>query len=281
MASEVPERIHDCERTEDAAPLMLELACFAPCRKRVCFRRFDRRKLKTATRAALNSHARERALLLFLCILLSGCRSRQSVPGPSIEFTRVPPAAEGGPDKLDVIEGRVTGARPGQRIVLFALSGMWWVQPLAEKPFTAIQRDSTWRSSTHLGAAYAALLVDAGYRPSLTVNSLPEKGGPVLAVTTVRGATPRSPLKTIQFSGYQWEMLQNVADAGGSTKFYDKGNVWTDNRGFLHLRVTKQHDQWLRAEVKLSPSLGYGSYRFVVRDVSHLEPAAVFRPVHI
>ena len=31
----------------------------------------------------------------------------------------------------------------------------------------------------------------------------------------------------------------------------------------------------MSAEVKLSRSLGYGSYRFVVRDVSHLEPAAV------
>ena len=35
-------------------------------------------------------------------------------------------------------------------------------------------------------------------------------------------------------------------------------------------------DHWVSAEVKLSRSLGYGSYRFVVRDVSHLEPAAVF-----
>ena len=32
----------------------------------------------------------------------------------------------------------------------------------------------------------------------------------------------------------------------------------------------------MSAEVGLSRSLGYGSYRFVVRDVSQLEPAAVF-----
>ena len=32
----------------------------------------------------------------------------------------------------------------------------------------------------------------------------------------------------------------------------------------------------MSAEVKLSRSLGYGSYRFVVQDVAHLEPAAVF-----
>jgi hypothetical protein len=32
----------------------------------------------------------------------------------------------------------------------------------------------------------------------------------------------------------------------------------------------------MSAEVKLSRSLGYGSYRFVVQDIARLEPAAVF-----
>src|SRR5438874_413165 len=90
----------------------------------------------------LNSLAQNKALL-FVCILLGGCRSRQGDPKPSIEFTQLPPAGQGSPDLLHTIEGRVTGARPGQRIVLFARSGVWWVQPLADRPFTAIQPDST------------------------------------------------------------------------------------------------------------------------------------------
>lgn len=195
---------------------------------------------------------------------------------PSIEFSRIPPAGDGSPDTLEPIEGRVRGGRPGQRIVVFALSGAWWVQPFLEQPFTTIQSDSTWKSSTHPGVAYAALLVDAGYRPPLTVNALPEKGGPVLAVNSVRGTAPSSPPETIQFSGYQWEVRQNTGVAEGSTNFYEPRNAWTDKSGYLHLRVTKEHDDWASAQVKLSRSLGYGSYRFVVRDISHLEPAAVF-----
>lgn len=35
----------------------------------------------------------------------------------TIEFSRVPPADKGGPDVMDVIEGRVRGAKPGQQIV--------------------------------------------------------------------------------------------------------------------------------------------------------------------
>lgn len=49
-------------------------------------------------------------------LLISACSARR----PTIEFTRVPPADKGGPDVLDVIEGRVKGAKPGQKIVVFA-----------------------------------------------------------------------------------------------------------------------------------------------------------------
>ena len=51
-------------------------------------------------------------------LVLSGCTGRQDTPDSAVEITRIPPADKGGPDTLDVIEGRVGGARPGQRIVL-------------------------------------------------------------------------------------------------------------------------------------------------------------------
>ena len=44
----------------------------------------------------------------------------------------------------------------------------------------------------------------------------------------------------------------------------------------MHLRIAKTADDWTCAEVSLTRSLGYGTYRFVVRDTSQLEPAAVF-----
>src|SRR5215213_10752124 len=57
-------------------------------------------------------------LLLALSILLSGCRPQTATAGRSIEFSKIPQAGEGGPDRINTLEGRVIGARPGQQVVL-------------------------------------------------------------------------------------------------------------------------------------------------------------------
>jgi hypothetical protein len=250
------------------------MANFSPWRRRRCCGRLNGCDLGFQAPAVLNRSA-GLSVLCFLCfLLLDGCQ--HGISKPSIEFTRLPPAGQGSPDLLDAIEGRVTGARPGQRIVLFARSGVWWVQPLAEQPFTEIQPDSTWKNSTHPGSAYAALLVDPGYSPALTVNDLPQTGGAVRAVATVEGSVLAQPThKTLRFSGYDWEIRETVGKPQGSSNLYDPANAWVDNRGLLHLRIAKTGIGWTSAEVNLSRSLGYGSYRFVVHDISHLEPAVV------
>jgi hypothetical protein len=227
------------------------------------------------SRSAPGDLTRREAILVGIGAVMNGC-SPKAVE-PSIEFTTLPPTGEGSAAKLDIIEGRVRGAQRGQQIVLLARSGVWWVQPFEADPLTAIQPDWTWKNSTHPGMGYAALLVSAGYRPPPTMRVLPQKGGPILAVATADARILARPaVKTLHFSGYEWKIRQTASDPGGSKNMYDPTNSWTDERGFLHLRIAGQPDQWTSAEVSLTHSLGYGSYRVVVRDVSHLEPAAVF-----
>jgi hypothetical protein len=211
---------------------------------------------------------------MVICILMSACRSSGEANRPSIEFSKLPPLAEGGPDKLDTIEGRVNGARPGQRIVLFARGGIWWVQPFVDNQFTKIQPDSTWKSPTHLGTEYAALLVDPEYVPPATMDALPTVGRGVIAIAVTKGEDPAKP-RTIQFSGYEWKVRDTSSNRGGATNHYDPANAWADEDGFLHLRIAGEPGKWTCAEVSLTRSLGYGSYIFVVRDTWRLEPAAV------
>ena len=116
-----------------------------------------------------------------------GCGRLASRQAPTIAFSRIPPADQGGPLGIDVIEGRVSGASPGQKIVLYARSGPWWVQPYADQPLTDIQPDGTWHSSTHLGTYYAALLVDPTFKPPASTDLIPSVGSGVEAVAMTRG----------------------------------------------------------------------------------------------
>jgi hypothetical protein len=226
---------------------------------------------------SLHSSQKSAALAL-LIIFLNGCGSARSDFSRSIEFSRVPRSGEGGTESQAFIEGRVDGARAGEQIVLFAKSGagIWWVQPFAAQPFTAIRSDLQWRNSTHLGMEYAALLVAPGYHPPETTQNLPPKGGPVIAVATTKGeASQRPASRTLNFSGYEWEIRGVPSNRGGATNTYDPANAWTDTNGWLHLRIARGLGEWTCAEITLTRSLGYGSYVFDVRDVSQLDPAAV------
>lgn len=119
------------------------------------------------------------------CNLLTGTRAT----APVVEFTSVPRAEAGNPNKVTTIEGRVRGAQPGQQIVLYAGDKTtWYVQPLADQPFTKIQSDSTWSNSTHPGAEYAALLVGPDFHPPPVTTVLPKEG--VLASAVTKGTPP-------------------------------------------------------------------------------------------
>jgi hypothetical protein len=210
--------------------------------------------------------------------MLSGCGTARPNAAPSVKFNRLPRSDDGGTDSRAIIEGRVEGAHAGQQIVIFAKSGtgLWWVQPFADQPFTDIRSDQQWQNFTHLGTEYAALLVEPEYHPPQTTERLPEKGGPVIAVATAKGEPSRLMVsRTLHFGGYEWEIRGVPSNRGGATNNYDPGNAWTDTDGRLHLRIARGLGEWTCAEVTLTRSLGYGSYSFDVRDVSAMEPAAV------
>jgi hypothetical protein len=210
-----------------------------------------------------------------VCFLLFGCRIGKAPAQPAIEFTRVPQTTDKGLERLDIIEGRAIGARPGQRIVLYAKNGAWWVQPLVSLPFTNLQPNSSWINSTHLGTDYAALLVEPGYRPPTTVAELPVIGNGVVAVASAKGYA-EVVSKTVSFSGYEWRIRNAPSSRGGGMNDYDPKNVWTDSNGAMHLKLTKVSGKWVCAEASLTRNLGYGTYSFVVRDTTQLKPAAVF-----
>jgi len=220
-----------------------------------------------------------RAVPLTLLLLLGSCARWSKTSAPTIVFARVPAADASGSDKMDTIEGRAPGARPGQQIVLYAKSEeLWWVQPFTGQPFTKLDDNLRWKNQVHLGTQYAALLIEPGYNPPETAESLPTQGNSIDAVAIVngQGAAPApTPPKTLHFGGYDWIVRSAASNRAGTKNSFDPANAWTDERGALHLRIARGQGKWTCAEVKLARSLGYGTYTFVVRDTSQLEPSAV------
>jgi hypothetical protein len=212
-------------------------------------------------------------LPITLGLLLAGCKTQVK---PTIAMTQVPTASTGGPSQMETISGTVGNAKTGDQVILYARSGVWWLQPLTDQPYTKIQADSTWKNLTHLGSEYAALLVEPDYKPASKAITLPTEGNGVLAVAVMKGGvTAADAAPGIQFSGYDWTVQTGMSDHGGQPYAYDSANAWTDIKGNLHLRMDYRNGRWACSEVSLQKSLGYGTYKFVVQDVTHLRPSAV------
>jgi len=246
-------------------------------RQGICLAKSPRCKKRTVLAAASRTLVEQTLIFFCFLTLLGGCRSSQDSAKPSVELTKIPPAAQGGRERVDTISGRVTGARSDQKIVVYARSGPWWVQPWPEQALIPIQADSTWTTPTHLGFEYGAMLVEPSYHPAPTMDIFPTTGGQIVAVSTVKGTGQVSlaPTVPLQFSGYDWKVRTIASDRGGMNNLYDGDNAWIDNRGAMHLRIKQKEDKWSCAEVVISRSLGYGTYIVTVRDTSKLEPAAV------
>ena len=224
------------------------------------------------------------SIVLAVCLALAGCQTSSTTSPPAVVFNKVPATSQvvhgqEVPDQTGMLEGYATGIRPGERIVVYSkIDGRWGLQPPSGQPFTNIESNGRWRTSTLLGIEYAALLVESTYNPPEQTESLPNVGAGIAAVSTVKGQGPApifpSP-KTVNFSGYEWTASTGPIFHAGSRNFFDPANAWVDNSGALHLRISGNPEKWSAAEVKLNGSLGYGTYRFQVEDTTHLEPSAV------
>jgi hypothetical protein len=86
--------------------------------------------------------------VLLVYLVLTGCHSSSEISAPTIAFSKVPATDQGSPFrtdtfeldyKTDIVEGRVTGARPGQRIVLYAKTdGRWGRVPATGYAFNIV-----------------------------------------------------------------------------------------------------------------------------------------------
>jgi hypothetical protein len=156
------------------------------------------------------------------------------------------------------------------KVVIYALTNQWYVQPYVDAPFTNIASDGSWTNTTNAWSMLVVLLVDpANYSPAATEITNPALDPNVLAWTIY----PPGAI-SVNFSGYTWG-IKTTGNVPGDQ--FDPGpNFWSNDPAVvsvetdgLHLKDTQINGMWRCGEVYLTQSLGYGTYK--VQISSHLD----------
>ncbi len=83
---------------------------------------------------------------------------------------------------------------------------------------------------------------------------------------------------TIEFSGQKWKIKESTKPVGPGENYFSrsKQNVWVDNAGKLHMKITLNQGIWKCAEIYTEKPVGYGTYVFYLSSrVDSLDPNAV------
>lgn len=109
--------------------------------------------------------------------------------------------------------------------------------------------------------------------PSLTT----EVAAPNSPASTETQTPPLRGERIIQFSGYEWTVRDQGSNLSGpGPNVWDGSNVWVDESGDLHLKLTHAEDGWHSAEVTMTQYLGFGMYQFqVIGSIDQLDPNVV------
>lgn len=175
----------------------------------------------------------------------------------------------------ELLEGKVYHLDPKEHLVAVYIEvyGTWWSKPYWGSECIEIQDDGTWTTRVCTGGSdpvattFAAFVlrkpcdVASGHPPSLGGQAeLPRE----LFDRAVTWATVERSLPHLAFSGYDW--LVKSGRWGPDNNYFSHlpQNVWVDGQGRLHLKLTRSQGVWRCAEVILTQSLGYGTYRFYI-----------------
>jgi hypothetical protein len=112
---------------------------------------------------------------------------------PTLRLTTIPTAsAAGDPRILERIEGVVEGVRAPEsyRIVIYAKTDRWYVQPDEREPLTHINPEGTFSNEVRLGLKYAVLLVKPAFNPPIMAEAIPAGSADIIVSKTYDGTKP-------------------------------------------------------------------------------------------
>ena len=98
----------------------------------------------------------------------------------------------------------------------------------------------------------------------------------LVAASQISHATDRK----IQFSDRWWTVRSSGSQTSGPGPNYwsnSTDNVWVDDNGYLHLKITHENGKWYCPEVITDGRFGLGAYQFwVIGAIDDFDPHVVF-----
>jgi hypothetical protein len=181
------------------------------------------------------------------------------------------------------LSGYACNVNSSDKIVVYALTNEWYVQPLVASPFVSIASDGSWSTPVNPWASLVALVVNqSSYTPAASEITNPALDPGVLVWTIYPSQTV-----TLPFSNYTWGI--KTTGASPSDQFDPGPNYWSSDPSVvtvqsdgLHLKINKIGGVWQSGEVYLTQSLGYGTYTVQVSsNLAQLDTNTIAAPLFI
>jgi hypothetical protein len=213
---------------------------------------------------------------IIACIIGAFVLSSAGAASPSIIITNLPAfGAQGN------LSGLVLNANPATNCLAVFIfvgndpvisGGSWYSKPSCASPLTPINPDGSWTanitpvSSDTNATEIAVFLVPTNYdQPCVDgASGLPI---PSQAEAVVYADRVNPVARQFNFSDYGWWVKSSAGGLAGPGPNYfsdSTNNVWIDQQGSLHLKITYTNSQWQCAEIVSDRTFGYGQYRFTV-----------------
>lgn len=94
--------------------------------------------------------------------------------------------------------------------------------------------------------------------------------GPLLFTQSVQAQE-----RTIRFSGYEWT-LKSSDSMGPGPNAWSPDNVRVDEKGWLHLKISRKDGKWVCAEINSKQRFGFGTYEFeITGPIDRFDPNVV------
>lgn len=179
-------------------------------------------------------------------------RASQCDPNVSIRITEA---------YSDSVSGTVTGIDPEEiRVIVFVRTDGWYPQPVADEgAYLEVDADGTFSTLVNPWNQISAFIIRNGFQAVIE----PNQNAPFPLKVDCQNVLAIAAYPTLIFSGYEWAVKAGEQLGPGGNDFSSASeNVWVDDQGRLHLKITKRDNRWYCAEVQLMDPLGYGDYLF-------------------